>query len=133
MERLAQSESQIFVLEQKIDSLINTRMSDEIVISNSDTIQAFLPFDPKKVIADSLKWVNQADSIQTLAKALVFRENVAYKRHLISFQNINNKSYATIQKLQNLVDSINSVSINLGRSRLFVPKKEDSTFATVRN
>ncbi len=112
LEHKPTEQEQINELRAGLDSLKNAKLSGEVVLgATKDTVQAFLPFDPQKVLADSLKWANQADSIQTLGNALVWREKQAYKRHLYNFNQLNKRGYETSQKLQNIVDSLSSLGV----------------------
>ena len=105
-------QEQIEKMQAEIDSIKNGKLSGEMVLgANKDTVQAFLPFDPQKVLSDSLKWANQADSIQTLGRALVWKEKQAYKRHLYNFNQLNRQGYEVHQKLQVVIDSLGSLGI----------------------
>ena len=114
-----QMQGQIDSLKMQVDSIQIAKISGEVLIGiNKDTVQAYLPFDPQRVLADSLKWANEADSIQTLGRALVWREKEAYKKRLKIFLEINRKSDAIIEKLKVGIDSL-----NLSRNRVLDSQK----------
>lgn len=62
-----------------------------ILGASGDTVITSLPFDPKKVYSDSLKYANISDSINMELKRLIYSQKQAYKQAEIEFDKYQNK------------------------------------------